>query len=80
MYVLFAILSWAGLLALVLILPELTASPTAGEDLTRWTVRLALLYYAAALTLMMTLRPRRSPRRPAAAARTAAGRWRGRRF
>jgi hypothetical protein len=52
-----AILLWAALLTLVLVLPSLTDSPTRGDDLTRNTVRLALLYYAAALTLMMRLRP-----------------------
>jgi hypothetical protein len=51
------LLVWAVLLALVLALPSLTASPTAGDDLTRYTVRLALLYYGLALTLMMRLRP-----------------------
>jgi hypothetical protein len=52
-----AILVWAALLALVLAWPSLTASATAGDDLTRNTVRLSLLFYAAALTLMMRLRP-----------------------
>jgi hypothetical protein len=52
-----AITGWVALLALILALPSLTASPTAGDDLTRHTVRLALLYYAAALTLMIQLRP-----------------------
>jgi hypothetical protein len=51
-----ALLLWAALLALVLALPRLTDSPTPGDDLTRYTVRLALLYYAAALTLMLRLR------------------------
>jgi hypothetical protein len=46
-----------ALLALVLVLPSLTNSPTLGDAVTRNTVRLALLYYAAALTLMMRLRP-----------------------
>ena len=50
------ILLWAALLAMVLALPWLTASPKVGDDLTRNTVRLALLYYAAALTLMLRLR------------------------
>jgi len=57
MKVVAAITGWVALLALVLLLPWLTASPTAGDDLTRHTVRLALLYYAAALTLMIQLRP-----------------------
>jgi hypothetical protein len=51
------VLTWAALLALVLAWPALTDSPTAGEDLTRNTVRLSLLFYAAALTLMLWLRP-----------------------
>jgi hypothetical protein len=51
------LLCWAVLLTLVLSWPSLTSSPSAGDDLTRNTVRLALLYYAAALTLMMRLRP-----------------------
>jgi hypothetical protein len=55
--VVLAFLVWTVLLGLVLALPSLTASPTAGDDLTRYTIRLALLYYAAALTLMLRLRP-----------------------
>jgi hypothetical protein len=51
------ILIWAVLLALVLAWPSLTHSPAAGEDLTRNTVRLSLLFYAAALTLMLWLGP-----------------------
>jgi hypothetical protein len=47
------VLLWALLLALVLAWPSLAASPTAGDDLTRNTVRLSLLCYAAALTLMI---------------------------
>jgi hypothetical protein len=50
------IVLWAVLLALVLAWPSLTDSPTPGDDLTRNTVRLSLLFYAAALTLMMRLR------------------------
>jgi hypothetical protein len=38
-------------------MPHLTHSPTLGEDLTRNTVRLALLYYAAAAFLLMHLKP-----------------------
>lgn len=49
--------AWAVLLALVLAWPSLTASSTASDDLTRNTVRLSLLFYAVALTLMMRLRP-----------------------
>jgi hypothetical protein len=48
---------WAALLAGVLALPSLTSSPTPGDDLTRNTVRLALGYYAAAVGLMLVLRP-----------------------
>ena len=46
---------WAALLTLVLMLPALTASTTPGEDLTRHTVRLALLYYGGAAVLMLLL-------------------------
>jgi hypothetical protein len=53
-----AVFLWASLLALILAWPRLTESPTAGDDLTRHTVRLALLYYAAALTLMLRLQRR----------------------
>jgi hypothetical protein len=52
-----AVLVWAALLALVLALPSLTGSSDPGDDLTRNTVRLSLLYYAAAVTLMLFLRP-----------------------
>jgi hypothetical protein len=51
------IILWAALLVVVLAVPPLTASPTLGDDLTRYTVRLSLLYYTAALTLMLRLRP-----------------------
>src|SRR5437868_1454963 len=51
------LLTWLVLLALVLAWPSLTASSSAGEELTRNTVRLSLLFYAAALTLMIRLKP-----------------------
>jgi hypothetical protein len=49
--------AWAALLGLVLALPALTASATPGEDLTRHTVRVALLFYAVASVLMLSLTP-----------------------
>ena len=52
-----AIVVWALLLAGVLASPWLLASTTAGDDLTRNTVRLSLAYYAAAAGLMLFLRP-----------------------
>jgi hypothetical protein len=48
---------WLVLLAVVLAVPYWTDSPTLGDDWTRHTVRLALLYYTAAATLMLLLRP-----------------------
>jgi hypothetical protein len=45
--------SWAMALAAVLAAPTWLDSAHAGDDLTRHTVRLALVYYAAALILMM---------------------------
>jgi hypothetical protein len=48
---------WLVLLTAVLIVPYWTDSSTLGDDLTRNTIRLALLYYAAAATLMLLLRP-----------------------
>lgn len=47
---------WLILLILVVAGPYVTHSPTLGDDLTRYTVRLALVYYAAAATLMLLLR------------------------
>jgi hypothetical protein len=52
-----AVLVWCVLMAAALGLPFLEESPTWAEDLTRYTVRPALLYYAAAATLMLLLRP-----------------------
>ncbi len=49
--------AWAALLGLVLALPVLTASATPDDDLTRHTVRLALLFYGIASALMLTLSP-----------------------
>jgi hypothetical protein len=50
-------LAWLLLLATVLCWPYLTQSPTLGEDLTRNTVRVSLLFYAAAAVLMLRLLP-----------------------
>ncbi len=48
--------SWVLLLAAVLVVPcWLHADP--GDDLVRWTVRLALVYWAAAVALLMFLEP-----------------------
>jgi hypothetical protein len=49
------IVSWLVLLGATVSLPYLLQSPTLGDDLTRYTVRLALLYYAVAATLMLLL-------------------------
>jgi hypothetical protein len=51
------ILAWGLLLGVVLILPALTDSAAPGDDLTRHTVRLALLLWAAAAVLMLSLAP-----------------------
>ncbi len=50
-------LLWGILLTATIAAPFLTHSPTLGDDLTRHTVRLALLYYAVAVALMLRLRP-----------------------
>src|SRR5438552_3474194 len=47
---------WLVLLAGVIALPYATQSPTLGDDLIRFTVRLALAYYAVAAALMLLLR------------------------
>jgi hypothetical protein len=52
-----AILSWLMLLVAVAAVPHLTDSPTLGDDLTRYTVRVALLYYGVAASLMLLLGP-----------------------
>jgi hypothetical protein len=49
--------SWAVLLAAVLLAPVLTESPTVGDDLTRYTIRLSLAYYGIAAALMLRLQP-----------------------
>jgi hypothetical protein len=48
---------WLVLLTSILALPYVWQSPSPGDDLIRNTVRLSLLYYAAAVALMMFLRP-----------------------
>lgn len=48
---------WIVLLTITLSVPNLVDSPTLGDDLTRYTVRLSLLYYAIAATLMLLLQP-----------------------
>jgi hypothetical protein len=55
--ILAATVLWLGLLAAALAGPYLTRSPSLGDDLIRNTIRLALLYYAAAAALMLRLRP-----------------------
>jgi hypothetical protein len=51
-----AILLWLILLAAILTTPSLTNSESAGDDLVRNTVRLSLLYYAGAASLIMLMR------------------------
>jgi hypothetical protein len=51
------IVAWAVLLAAILLAPSLGLSGDVGDDLTRNTVRLALLFYAPAIALMLCLRP-----------------------
>jgi hypothetical protein len=48
---------WLLLLVLLLAFPYLSRSATLGDDLIRNTVRLSLLYYAAAISLMLFLGP-----------------------
>jgi len=48
---------WLLLLAAVLSIPYVTRSPSLGDDRTRHTVRLALVYYALGATLMLLLLP-----------------------
>lgn len=50
------VLLWIVLLAAILAVPHLYPSPTYGDDLIRNTIRLALLYYAIAASLMLVLR------------------------
>jgi hypothetical protein len=52
-----AALLWCILMAAALGLPFWQDAPTWAEDLTRYTIRPALLFYAAAATLMLVLRP-----------------------
>jgi hypothetical protein len=60
--------SWLVLLAGVIALPYATQSPTLGDDLIRFTIRLALVYYVLAASLMLRL--------PAGDWRASAGRGR----
>jgi hypothetical protein len=46
---------WLVLLAGVISVPYATQSPSLGDDLTRFTVRLSLVYYASAASLMLLL-------------------------
>src|SRR5262249_39048481 len=43
--------------AIILMTPHAVQSPTLGDDLTRFTVRLALLYYGVAASFQLLLRP-----------------------
>lgn len=52
-----AVLVWTALLAAVLAGPVLTQSSTLGDDLIRWTIRLSLIYWTLAVTLMLLSRP-----------------------
>jgi hypothetical protein len=65
-------IAWVIILTAVVALPYLTGSPTLDDDLTRYTVRLALGYYAAAVTLMLLLEP---PEWLAAGGRGRLARW-----
>jgi hypothetical protein len=47
---------WAVLLSLVFAVPYALASPTLADDLTRNTVRLALVYYVLAINLLLRMR------------------------
>jgi hypothetical protein len=51
------ILAWALLLGLALALPGATHSPTLADDLTRYTARVALLFWFAASVVMLVLEP-----------------------
>src|SRR5262249_54522473 len=50
--------AWLVALAAILSAPYLTHSATLVDDLVRNTVRLALVYYALAASLLLVLRPR----------------------
>ena len=52
----FLITAWSLLLGFVLARPTLANSPSSGDDLTRQTVRVALLFYAAAVILRLLAR------------------------
>jgi len=64
--------AWAVLLGAVLAAPWLVPTEDTGDYLIRATVRVALAYYAAAMVLMLTLRPREWA---AATARGRLARW-----
>jgi hypothetical protein len=49
------ILFWCVLLVGVFTLPYMMGSPTVGDDVTRWTVWVALLFYAGAASRMLRL-------------------------
>jgi hypothetical protein len=51
------IFSWTLALTAVLVAPTWLGSTNLGDDLTRYTVRLALVYYAVALALLMYTNP-----------------------
>ncbi len=50
------VMVWLVLLGGTISIPYALQSPTLGDDLTRYTVRLSLLYYAMAATMMLLLR------------------------
>lgn len=52
-----ATFGWLIILVAVLLAPALSDSPTVGDDLIRNTIRLALLYYAITLTLLLRTKP-----------------------
>lgn len=52
-----ALAVWATALTAILALPSLLRWPTAGEELTRNTVRLSLAYYTVSVSLMIFLSP-----------------------
>jgi hypothetical protein len=51
-----AAMIWVAVLSAILTTPHAIASSSLGDDLTRWTVRLSLAYYAMAAGLMLLLR------------------------
>jgi len=51
------VICWLALLAAIVALPHLFDAPNLGDDLTRYTVRLALICYAVSLNLMLFLEP-----------------------